>query len=396
MGGVSVQPNNQRQDPASRRRTRQFRRAARNNAAPARHKEPELTVDVEALRGTYDDLMAGGINRFFEPRRTECPGCEAQDLQFVLTSYDLIGHKPGRFTLDRCQRCRRVFQNPRLTGEGLDFYYRDIYDGLGAKKAARRSRLAAVTAKPRLALYPESAPVPASWLDVGCGDGHMCRVGQTVMPGTRFEGLDRSEAVERAARRGWVSEGHRCSLQDLVRTQGCEFDVVSMFHFLEHTVVPEDDLDAAVALLAPGGHLIIEVPDPECGFGRLWGQYWLPWFQPEHLNLLAAPNLTELLAARGLEIVNIKRGVVPVVTDGMTAASLALLHWAPPPLPWLARPTWKSRLRRAFAYAALVPIEAVAFVVDQVLFVCVSKTWRSAAYNVVARKPERSEASTAD
>ena len=44
---------------------------------------------------------------------------------------DLIQYKPGEFVLDKCADCRHVFQNPRLSIEGLDFYYRDFYDGLG-------------------------------------------------------------------------------------------------------------------------------------------------------------------------------------------------------------------------------------------------------------------------
>jgi 2-polyprenyl-3-methyl-5-hydroxy-6-metoxy-1,4-benzoquinol methylase len=42
-----------------------------------------------------------------------------------------------------------------------------------------------------------------------------------------------------------------------------------MYHYLEHTADPAAELDAATALLAPGGHLMVEVPDPR-----------LPWHGP--------------------------------------------------------------------------------------------------------------------
>src|SRR5207237_653225 len=48
-----------------------------------------------------------------------------------LRSRDLLQHKPGRFTLARCRACRHIFQNPRLSLAGLDFYYKDFYDGIG-------------------------------------------------------------------------------------------------------------------------------------------------------------------------------------------------------------------------------------------------------------------------
>ena len=42
----------------------------------------------------------------------------------IKAGYDVTG-----FTLEQCGDCGHVFQNPRLTPEGLEFYYRDFYDG---------------------------------------------------------------------------------------------------------------------------------------------------------------------------------------------------------------------------------------------------------------------------
>jgi len=43
--------------------------------------------------------------------------------------------------------------------------------------------------------------------------------------------------------------------------------------------------------LPAGGHLMIEIPDPECHLGRLLGRFWVPWFQPQHQHLLSVARL---------------------------------------------------------------------------------------------------------
>ena len=86
---------------------------------------------VEALRESYTEELAGGIERFFEPMREDCPVCGCTTLGSAFELPDLYQGKPGRFRVVRCKDCRHWFQNPRLSVDGLSFYYRDFYDGLG-------------------------------------------------------------------------------------------------------------------------------------------------------------------------------------------------------------------------------------------------------------------------
>src|SRR5262249_46289176 len=59
---------------------------------------PDLAT---ARRPDYDQLLAGGTDRFYEPRRTTCPVCESTALSIHLRHGDLFQHKPGVFTLER-------------------------------------------------------------------------------------------------------------------------------------------------------------------------------------------------------------------------------------------------------------------------------------------------------
>src|SRR5258706_10926504 len=101
-------------------------------AAPRGRAQRRAQLAAE-LRPIYADLLRDGTERFFGPRRERCPSCDGRSLERLLTTPDVYQFKPGTFTLDRCGECGLVFQNPPLTGEGLGFYYRDFYDGLGAE-----------------------------------------------------------------------------------------------------------------------------------------------------------------------------------------------------------------------------------------------------------------------
>jgi hypothetical protein len=101
----------------------------------SRHELAKLTA-AERLTGEhkkteYRALIGCGVDRFFEARRETCPLCGGVDIVERLRTKDLLQCKPGTFVLDECTSCGHIFQNPRLTPEGLDFYYRDFYDGVG-------------------------------------------------------------------------------------------------------------------------------------------------------------------------------------------------------------------------------------------------------------------------
>lgn len=75
----------------------------------------------ERRRREYEALLDGGVDRFFGPRRADCPLCGPTDLAVRLPTGDLLQCKPGTFTLEQCGACAHIFQNPQLNAEGLAF-----------------------------------------------------------------------------------------------------------------------------------------------------------------------------------------------------------------------------------------------------------------------------------
>ncbi|MEU1043334.1 class I SAM-dependent methyltransferase [Streptomyces sp. NPDC005907] len=349
------------------------------------------TPRTSALRrAAYLSELAQGTDRFHEPRREDCPWCGSTRLRTRLRTPNPRRHQPGTFVVDECRNCAHAFQNPRLTAEGLAFYHLDFHEGhddfaeriLALRGSRRRHRAAART----MLRFPE----PESWLDVGTGHGHFAQTAKEVHPYTAFDGIDATARIERAYAAGRVDEAHLGRLTDpgiAERVRG-RYDVVSMFHHLEHTPDPRGELRAALAALRPGGHLLIEVPDPACVFGMLLGRWWVNSGQPQHLHLMPLPNLLAELESLGCEIVATDRREPHIPYDLTGALALALARLLPDvDAPWRAKPpTELQRAVRTVLTRATVPLLLAASVLDHVLAPLFSRTRFSNAYRIIARR----------
>ncbi|MFE9143440.1 class I SAM-dependent methyltransferase [Streptomyces tubercidicus] len=341
-----------------------------------------------AGHAAYTAELAAGTDRFFEPRRTDCPWCSAPDPVVRVRMPDLLQAKPGRFTLEECRHCGHVFQNPRLTLEGLDFYYRDFYEGLGGEGAALVLGRMSATYRDRAELL-RPFTTPRNWLDVGTAGGHFCNTARGVWPATRFDGLDMGEGVHEAARRGWIDTAYQGQFPDLADRLAGRYDTVSMHHYLEHTRDPLAELDAAVKVLAPGGHLLIELPDPESRISRLLGPHWLPWFQPQHQHLMPAGNLKQALESRGFTVLAEQHGAAHQNNaDFLGAVALTANRLAPDPLaPWATIPATRARRAARSAVQTLaIPCYAAALALDNVRTALARATDGGNAYRLLARK----------
>jgi ubiquinone/menaquinone biosynthesis C-methylase UbiE len=323
----------------------------------------------------------------FEEPRTTCPWCFSPSLKARIDTTDLFQNKPGTFHLDECDVCGHIFQNPALSIAGLNYYYDEFYEGLGeemwetifaAGVQHNRNRVAAV----------DRQTEPKTWLDVGCGHGHFCLTARQRWPETRFDGVDMSETVREAQRRGWIDIGHFGLFTELAEDLPQIYDVVSMHHYLEHTRDPREELAAATKVLLPGGHLMIEVPDPATVWSRRLGRFWFTWAQPQHLHFVKCEELTAELERMGFEVVSVERGAATLGLDFSAAVIFGVQNLVPSPnLPWQRRPALGYRLKRMVVIAAAVPVFLAVSIPDMIKDARPDGRRIGNAYRVVARAP---------
>lgn len=133
-------------------------------------------------------------------------------------------------------------------------------------------------------------------LDIGCGDGSF---------------------LEAAKRRGWQTVGTEMNTEKF-RDSGLEvfqdieelkekhevesFDVVTMWHTLEHFQNPREIVEKASEMLAPDGVLLIAVPNYGGFQAQMFQQNWLHLDVPRHLFHFNFASLETLLKQTGLKI----------------------------------------------------------------------------------------------
>ncbi|MFF2204670.1 class I SAM-dependent methyltransferase [Streptomyces sp. NPDC058145] len=308
---------------------------------------------------------------FLEPRRGDCPWCGSRRLRTRLRAPDPLRHRPGSHALDECGDCAHVFQNPRLTAEGFAFYHRDFYERELEEFAERLRSARTVRRRHRAAAHALSAlPDPESWLDVGTGHAHFPEAAKEFFPYTSFDGLDPTARVEQALLDGRVEEAYRgyLSTPGTAARLRARYDVVSMFHHLQHAPEPRAEIRAALTVLRPGGHLVVEVPDPRCAFAALLGRWWWSYGQPRNLHLPPLANLRAELERQGCTILVTDRSAPHAPYDLSAALTLALSHTRP-----LLR-------------VAAAPLTDLAWALDHTLAPLTRHTPFSNAYRLVARK----------
>lgn len=270
-------------------------------AGPLLATEP-TPLEAAARAGTRSDPAPGA----FEDVR--CYGCGADGADLVLVGEDDLGGRPGAFRFVRCRDCALVYQRPRLRAAAVRGYYDADYPSHRAGSSwgpltplVRRAFQAHDRRKEALVAAHVRLSAATRVLDVGCATGSFLSRLRT-RHGVHATGLDwidvpgRDPAVE-------LLHG---ALED-VPLAGRRFDLVTMWHFLEHAYDPPGALRAARDALAPDGRLVIEVPDLESVSARLFGRRWPGVQAPQHTVLFTRATLRRMVEAAGLEVVSHER-----------------------------------------------------------------------------------------
>jgi SAM-dependent methyltransferase len=371
-----------------RRRRAQAAPPAPATGLAASSAKERKAAEAGARRAQYQAEIRAGVENYLETARATCPWCGSSALAVRLQNApDALLRKPGRFRYDRCAGCDHIFQNPRLSIPGLEFYYRDCYDGLNAALAEEVLGAAVPAHRERAAMMRPYA-TPRAWLDVGGGHGHFANVARDTWPDTAFDALDSSDGIEEAVRRRWVDRGYRGMFPELGGQLDGRYDVISMFHYLEHTREPLLELDTAAKALVAGGHLFIELPNAHSPSASLFRSYWIGWFTPQHQHFIPADNLLAALRQRGLTPVRVQFGKAHQGGGLSMALFFMLTKIAPDPtLPWLPHPpNALSRVRRVLGITVVAPLFVLASLFDSLSRPYFTSGRRATAYRVIARK----------
>jgi 2-polyprenyl-3-methyl-5-hydroxy-6-metoxy-1,4-benzoquinol methylase len=83
------------------------------------------------------------------------------------------------------------------------------------------------------------------------------------------------------------------------------FDVVTLYHVLEHTHDPSSVCKEIARILKEDGHLVIQVPNADSWQYRLFKERWAAFDVPRDLFYFTPRTIKALLAKAGFEVVKV-------------------------------------------------------------------------------------------
>lgn len=165
-------------------------------------------------------------------------------------------------------------------------------------------------------------------LDIGCGTGQFLGLLKRQY-GCDCLGLDLDPALIESGRKNGVN----LQVVDFEKSFESDqrFDLITMFHVIEHFADPAGAIVRAGRHLRPGGWLCIETPASNAPSRRIFGASWFPLLPPYHRHLFSECSLEILLADALPSGRVIDRMRVYMAGEVSASTCLPLARYAPHP-----------------------------------------------------------------
>lgn len=240
--------------------------------------------------------------------RIECPLCGNSESFDVMRVQDWLVTQ-NWFTLMECPRCTGRFIQPFPPEDELPAYYHseayishtDTQKGL-INRLYRLARKETLRSKQRR-IEKAGGLKNGKLLDIGAATGHFMHTME--QSGWDVTGVEPDEGARQKAKEQFgLTLLPRVDLETLPEKS---FDVITLWHVLEHIHDLHGTLEQIRRLLKPSGILVVAVPNYLSYDARYYGKYWAAWDPPRHLYHFTPKAMKQLMASHKLRITSQKR-----------------------------------------------------------------------------------------
>lgn len=207
-----------------------------------------------------------------------------------------------KFAVRECSQCRLVYTDLSGTEQaviGEIFYPADYYGRMKRYPFFLEKILNGFVIQRARLLGDEAKKAKGAVLDIGCGQGLFLK--QFADRGWRTVGIEVSSAAAFHAREVQgldVLVGERATHE----LADDSFDIICLWHVLEHTQQPKFLLSEARRILKNDGKLLLSVPNFSSLEARLGNQGWFHLDVPRHVTHFTQQGLQSTLDDTGWEI----------------------------------------------------------------------------------------------
>ncbi len=151
-----------------------------------------------------------------------------------------------------------------------------------------------------------------SLLDIGAGTGDFLATAKKQ--GWQITGIEPNEKAKIIS----ISKGVSFA-ENLESISSHSFDVITMWHVLEHVPDLENQIKLLKRLLKPNGTIIIAVPNYKSFDAKYYGEFWAAYDVPRHLWHFSKTAIEKLFANENMKLIKI----LPMIFDSFYVSLLS-------------------------------------------------------------------------
>ncbi len=137
-------------------------------------------------------------------------------------------------------------------------------------------------------------------LDIGCGTGDLLKLAEKQ--NLKVSGVEpNNDARELAKNKITDSDQIVSDLKDLINTSN-QFDVITMWHVLEHVPNLEDYIDNIKKLLKQNGVLVVAVPNHKSFDANHYKEFWAAYDVPRHLWHFSQKSIRDIYQKHHMKV----------------------------------------------------------------------------------------------
>ena len=172
-----------------------------------------------------------------------------------------------------------------------------------------------VSLKKKLKLINSFRTEEKSLLDVGCGTGDFLQTAQ--QSNWSISGIEPNEQAREIANK--KTNNSVFETEQLLKFKSNSFDVITLWHVLEHLPNLENHITIFKKLLKPNGILIIAVPNYKSYDAKHYKQFWAAYDVPRHLWHFNQLSISKLVSKQSMEVQKVK----PMLFDAFYVSLLS-------------------------------------------------------------------------
>ena len=255
-----------------------------------------------------------------------CNLCGADNTQVMFYVRDRNVRGSSSFKIVKCKDCGLVYLNPRPDNEEIRNCYPPWYHSRAQAKTVNLEKTWIWGIPWEKAMKKKAEPIlrykkKGAILDIGCGDGSLLRYMKDL--GWQAFGVDFNERSSRYAREVLGLNVFSGRLEE-IDYKANFFDVIILFHVLEHLPDPSETLKRVRSLLKKNGFLLIEVPNFGSFEARLFKSKWNGISAPLHLYHFTPKTLGNML--KKCSLAPLELGFIPEQTKYVAGYSESLRY----------------------------------------------------------------------